>query len=72
MGEIANMAMAAVYSELLKEVRTTERDALLAALKAFNMTAENIVGGTATTITLRVPVVVIQQAAAAIAKAEGR
>jgi hypothetical protein len=43
---------------------------LLAALKGFNLTAENIVSGTADTLILQVPIAVIQQAAAAIAKAD--
>ena len=43
---------------------------MLAALKAFNLTAENVVGASADTLTLRVPIATIQAAAAAVAKAE--
>lgn len=45
---------------------------LLAALQAFNVTEANIVSGTADTLTIRVPIAVIQQAASAIAKALGQ
>lgn len=45
--------------------------ALLEALKGFNLTAKQIVGATATTLTITVPISVVQQAVAAISQAEG-
>lgn len=44
---------------------------LLEALEAFNVTEKMIVAGTADSLTIKVPIAVIQQAAAAIAKATG-
>lgn len=44
---------------------------LLEALRAFNVTERMIVGGTADSLTIRVPISVLQNAAAAIAKATG-
>jgi hypothetical protein len=44
---------------------------LLEALEAFNLGSESIVSGSAETITLRVPIKAIQDAARAIAKATG-
>lgn len=44
---------------------------MLEALKGFNLKEDWIVSGQANSLTLRVPISVIQAAAAAIAKAEG-
>lgn len=46
--------------------------ALAEALEAFNLTESMVVGGTADTLTLRVPIATIQKAAAALALAKGR
>ena len=57
-------------AEAEERIRDAAPD-MLAALKGFNLTPDMIVAAQGDDIILRVPIEVIRQAAAAVAKAEG-
>lgn len=76
---VATVAIPALGSAPEKKAEADANGDLIAAaremydaLKAFNLTSDMVAGGTADTLFLRVPISVLQTAAAAIAKAEGR
>jgi hypothetical protein len=58
-------------ADRVERIRDAAED-MLKALKGFALKPDRIVAGEADCLILRVPIAVIQRAAAAVAKAEGR